>query len=222
VCKPKARPPAHEKDKDRRGRRTTAALPGAGAGAGSGSGSIFDRPRPHVSGIRRVPRLVSANGTPFLRIKKPQPASLTRILVYKRRQKQRWTNLIEDFQYRLVDARLEDTWDAHVASICGLPADQQSGEKSRQDERARAEPPPPSPLAWAHEIRRGLDWLNRRTFADARQKAQLAARLYEIVKKERALAQQEKLERRMRRLKDRHGADPKSLGFEAPTPPPPL
>src|SRR6266567_8487297 len=41
------------------------------------------RPRPSVPGTRHIPVIASANGLPFLRFKKPQPANLSRVLNQK-------------------------------------------------------------------------------------------------------------------------------------------
>ncbi|KNG88979.1 hypothetical protein ANOM_002188 [Aspergillus nomiae NRRL 13137] len=59
--------------------------------------SILSRPRPVVSGKRRVPVLVNARGVPFLRIKKPQPKNLSGVIRLDR---------------ELLFANDEDNWDA--------------------------------------------------------------------------------------------------------------
>ncbi|EED24264.1 DNA repair protein (Rad1), putative [Talaromyces stipitatus ATCC 10500] len=72
---------------------------------------ILSRPRPFVAGQRQIPKLVSARGVPFLRIKKPQPQNLSRIIRYKLRFKDK---LVERRERLLIDtlfAKDEEDWD---------------------------------------------------------------------------------------------------------------
>jgi hypothetical protein len=73
------------------------------------------RPYAKTSGPRHVPIMSSANGVPFLRLTKPQPPSLSRIL------RQRLITRIKLFDtkitlgnWSLPMATLEDEWDAEV------------------------------------------------------------------------------------------------------------
>lgn len=75
---------------------------------------ILSRPRPFVSGKRHIPVLVSARGVPFLRIKKPQPMNLTRMIRFKLAFKDK---LIERRERLLIDslfAKDEEDWDRLV------------------------------------------------------------------------------------------------------------
>ncbi|KAF2182239.1 hypothetical protein K469DRAFT_586944 [Zopfia rhizophila CBS 207.26] len=70
------------------------------------------RPYTKVSGPRHVPILCSANGIPFLRLKKPQPPSLSRILrqkLDKRIKKFDQKTLLLNYWMPL--AKHEDEWD---------------------------------------------------------------------------------------------------------------
>lgn len=72
---------------------------------------ILSRPKQSVAGQRQVPKLVNARGVPFLRIKKPQPQNLSRIIRYKLRFKDK---LIERRDRLLVEtlfAKDEEDWD---------------------------------------------------------------------------------------------------------------
>lgn len=72
---------------------------------------ILSRPRLSVAGQRHIPKLVNARGIPFLRIKKPQPQNLSRIIRYKLRFKDK---LIERRDRLLVEtlfAKDEEDWD---------------------------------------------------------------------------------------------------------------
>lgn len=76
---------------------------------------ILSRPRRSVAGQRQVPKLVNARGIPFLRIKKPQPQNLSRIIRYKLRFKDK---LIERRDRLLVEtlfAKDEEDWDRLLA-----------------------------------------------------------------------------------------------------------
>lgn len=78
------------------------------------------RPYARVTGQRRVPVLASANGIPFLRLTKPQPASLSRVLRQKlARRMATFHARIELQNYWLPLAQQEDEWDALVAREAG-------------------------------------------------------------------------------------------------------
>ncbi|KAF1946131.1 hypothetical protein EJ02DRAFT_336794 [Clathrospora elynae] len=73
------------------------------------------RPYTNVSGYRHVPILASANGVPFLRITKPQPPALSRIL------RQRLERKIELFDIKILlgnwwlpICKQEDEWDVLI------------------------------------------------------------------------------------------------------------
>lgn len=71
------------------------------------------RPYARISGARKVPILASANGIPFLRLTKPQPAALSRVLRQKlARRNLRFHDKIELGNYWLPLAKQEDEWDA--------------------------------------------------------------------------------------------------------------
>lgn len=80
--------------------------------------SILDRPRPleQLSGRRHVPVLFNANHIPVLRIKKPQPLSLSRFIRQRVLQRQNR----HDRRWRLSSekelAKHEDEWDRLVAN----------------------------------------------------------------------------------------------------------
>lgn len=73
--------------------------------------SILSRPRPVVSGKRRVPVLVNARGVPFLRIKKPQPMNLSGVIRTKLEKRWRRVERRHMLQDALAMARAEDQWD---------------------------------------------------------------------------------------------------------------
>ncbi|KAI5859298.1 hypothetical protein GGS23DRAFT_329115 [Durotheca rogersii] len=78
------------------------------------------RPREELSGtgFRQVPRLDLAGDFPFLRLKKPQPASLSRVLTHNiRRRVARITTLQYMADELMPDAQLEDEWENRVAFL---------------------------------------------------------------------------------------------------------
>lgn len=72
---------------------------------------ILSRPRPVVSGKRRVPVLVNARGVPFLRIKKPQPMNLSGVIRTKLEKRWRRVERRHMLQDALSMAKAEDQWD---------------------------------------------------------------------------------------------------------------
>lgn len=73
---------------------------------------LNNRPYAQVTGQRQVPRIASANGIPFLRLTKPQPAALSRVLRQKlARRVERFHRRVELQNYWLPLARQEDEWD---------------------------------------------------------------------------------------------------------------
>lgn len=75
--------------------------------------SLFDRPLPldKLSGKRHVPVLVTANRFPMLRLKKPQPQSLS-LYIHKRiLQRQKWHNTRMKLESEGPLAEYEDQWD---------------------------------------------------------------------------------------------------------------
>jgi hypothetical protein len=76
---------------------------------------LNNRPYAKVSGQRQVPRIASANGVPFLRLTKPQPAALSRVLRQKLdRRIERFHRRVELQNYWLPLAQQEDEWDELV------------------------------------------------------------------------------------------------------------
>lgn len=76
---------------------------------------LNNRPYAQVIGQRQVPRIASANGVPFLRLTKPQPAALSRVLRQKLdRRIERFHRRVELQNYWLPLAQQEDEWDELV------------------------------------------------------------------------------------------------------------
>ena len=134
---------------------------------------ILSRPRPKVSGRRRVPVLVNARGVPFFRIKKPQPRSLSRAIGSK--LDNRWNRILrrERLEAELAMARDEDRWDEYV------------GETVTQ--------------SWTVPVLVSLKEVRNQIRASDDENARLAKEMWEVVLKERELAEKEKWERKHER-----------------------
>lgn len=100
------------------------------------------RPRPSVPGTRHIPVIASANGLPFLRFKKPQPANLSRVLNQKLDARNKGfdrRNILQNYWMPL--AAHEDAWDEILHSHIGLdswcfePAWTDTVQKALQDEK---------------------------------------------------------------------------------------
>lgn len=65
-----------------------------------------------------MPKIDMASDFPFLRIKKPQPAQLNRVLTQKIRKRVARVNYMQELRdYELPDAKLEDQWEGAVAKL---------------------------------------------------------------------------------------------------------
>ncbi|KND88591.1 hypothetical protein TOPH_06740 [Tolypocladium ophioglossoides CBS 100239] len=149
--------------------------------------SVLPRPQSALPGDRprRVPSLcITADGQPFLRIKKPQPRALSRMVGRKGRVFQRKIYRIVDIDEELVpSAVLEDEWDRLVAG-------QIRREEGRAGEGEGDGGGPKSTFGWSVQLARlWWEWRVEKTWQDwtARGTA-----LNELVEQERALAEQEK------------------------------
>ncbi|KAL4989096.1 hypothetical protein BDW68DRAFT_76194 [Aspergillus falconensis] len=129
--------------------------------------SILERPRPVVSGKRRVPVLVNASGIPFLRIKKPQPQSLSRMIRRKIAERQKLVERREKLEPEVLFGEDEDQWDYLT--------------NGREEDEER----------WSSAPRAAFDEVYRRIGEDNRRKQALARSMWEIVLAERKLAEKE-------------------------------
>lgn len=143
-----------------------------------GASRTLDRPFPILSGRRHVPTLVNANRVPFLRIKKPQPPFLSRIIrnIVKTRNDRilNGERLDNELQYALD----EDEWDRILYELAGL------------DSTNLSEP------HWHREVKQAIDDNHKLQTGAIQRRAGISAKMHAIVEKEQALAQVEKLRAR--------------------------
>ncbi|KAF1981099.1 hypothetical protein K402DRAFT_343134, partial [Aulographum hederae CBS 113979] len=139
---------------------------------------LATRPRQTVPGRRRIPYLTSAHGFPFLRFKKPQPESVSRVLRNKIAQRIRSVehrDALRDYYIPL--AEHEDAWDSLV--------EQELGRRSKHS----------NSLTWAEGYVELDAILHNEFVARATKSRELAEKMWEIVEKERELAEKESAER---------------------------
>ena len=155
------------------------------------------------SGKRRVPYLVLAQGVPFLRYSKPQPISLGRVL----RQYQKWEQKKWD-QKREAEADIrigmwEDEWEdlvegrgqqQGVQDTGGMSSLSLRGDNRNTNLNRRVEP------SWSKEpIDLEYDLTTQINEKD-RKHGEMGRRMWEVVVKERELAEQEKNNSKSQRM----------------------
>lgn len=150
--------------------------------------SLFDRPLPldRLSGKRHVPVLFSANGIPVLRVKKPQPQSLSgmirnRVKQRQNRQDLRWS-LTEDLDV----AATEDQWEELVAEN----NDQEKELGGRQQESK-----------WVDQTKLAIRDVSRRLFEEREKNRLMAVKMQGVVDRETELAKKDKTEAQIARRK---------------------
>ncbi|KAI1423125.1 hypothetical protein F5Y12DRAFT_556282 [Xylaria sp. FL1777] len=98
------------------------------------------RPRPQSelggTGRRKIPHMDLAGDLPFLRLTKPQPAVLSRVIRQKlKRRMERTESVVAFASEGLPDARLEDDWDAEMEWL--LQGKQKQKQEQEQGKRQR-------------------------------------------------------------------------------------
>ncbi|KAB2570766.1 DNA repair protein [Lasiodiplodia theobromae] len=150
------------------------------------------------TGVRRVPRLVSANTFPMLRLQKPQPRSLSRVLTDKIKQRQRRLDVrSEAADYWSVLAQDEDEWDRLLWEREGVsPAD---GDDMIIDEWPEAEG------SWTDEPQRVVRIISAQLGVQRTRTEWTVKKMQNIVDREAELAKVEREARKVRREVARMG-----------------
>lgn len=144
----------------------------------SGATKTLDRPFTTISGRRRVPKLVNANRVPFLRLKKPQSPFLSRIIRDTVATREKRITLANQLTEQLPIAVDEDKWDQILYDRFGLEEESQ----------------------WSYELRLAIRDNACLQAAATQKRTDIAAKMFSIMQKEKALAHEEKL--RLRGEKD--------------------
>lgn len=129
---------------------------------------ILSRPRPVVSGKRRVPIFVNARGVPFLRIKKPQPMNLSGVIRSKLDNRWKRIERRDRLETASVIAEGEDLWDQMTL-----------GQKE---------------VSWANEVQSALKAVNDKIAESDAKNKKLAEDMWQVVLDERKLAAEEAVE----------------------------
>ena len=187
-AKVKADPPApilpksKRKEKKKETDTSTAMAGSSPAAAKPSTKELFSRPQPlsQLSGRRHVPVLFSANSIPVLRIKKPQPESLSGFIRHRIEQRQRrhdrkhW--LMEQIQF----AQYEDLWDKIVEREVGVRDDDDDGKES----------------TWAEEFEIAKNEVDRLIRLEGKKNVAMAAKMQGIVDRETEMFEEERAERK--------------------------
>lgn len=178
------------------------------------------RPRPLSelggTGIRQVPHLFSANLFPVLRIGKPQPRSLSRVLTDKVKQRQRRLNVREKSEDEWAElGKLEDEWDRIVSEVCGVKDldtyDVQTEDTADGVANGRGGNGVFHGVSWASEPLRFVRMINTQLTTQKADTERTVKRMQEIVDQEAELAYKERearnAVRRQKNLEERREND---------------
>ncbi|KAL8818908.1 MAG: hypothetical protein Q9223_002548 [Gallowayella weberi] len=144
--------------------------------------SVLDGlPPPPPGRRRRVPSMVNANHIPFLRFKKPQPPFLTHMICKKTDERNKRIDSMQRLEKILLLAEDEDQWDRILEHMHGNLS---SNENETQ---------------WATATSEALFHVKQVHKNNIMKRYYMAQRMFEIVQKEKRLAEQERLMRRDQR-----------------------
>jgi hypothetical protein len=163
---------------------------------------ILERPLPLSEirgGNRRVPNLVTAHGMPFLRYSKPQPVSLSRVI----RQRLEWNDknwaqrgVVET---QILMAEFEDKWDELLRREHGIVVGDAKTLFAAE-------------TSWTDEFRNTDAAILKAIRVKDAKYVETGEKMWEIVKKEKELKRQEKIERRIARKAMRAASQEASEG----------
>ncbi|RYO96082.1 hypothetical protein DL763_003372 [Monosporascus cannonballus] len=173
------------------------------------------------TGRRRVPHVDMAGDFAFLRLTKPQPALLSRILTQKIRRRQRRFEAAKAMgEEGGADAELEDEWERAVRKLS-----ESGGRWRREWERTAGEmrgrrggvvPETGEPTYREELWRSGVQYVHDQLTREREDQVARARALRDLVVRERELAQKEKAERRAERRR-RWEEKMKAMGAEIPS-----
>lgn len=150
-----------------------------------GATRTLARPFLKPSGRRHVPVLINANRVPFLRLKKPQPPFLSRMIRDTVKTRELRLARAERFTNEIPIAENEDEWDDILYEHFGL----------------RVRDPQEDP--WDREVNRAFNRNHKLQVEAIQKRADTAAEMYRIVEQEKVLAEEERLKIRDEKHKAR-------------------
>ena len=149
-----------------------------------GATPVLERPFLNLSGPRHIPRLVSANGIPFLRITKPQPDYLTRVLRNKIKQREKCLQTMQRLTETTSLAEEENRWDDLVVELAAT-----------EGVREHTELIGSTTSSWTAAIETSIAELASRRSQFQWKNRQMATKMTEIIDQEKALAEREERKR---------------------------
>ena len=150
--------------------------------------NILPRPKSALKGPRRVPRFAwTMFGVPFLRLKKPQPKRLSgRLMWLFREQDKRLKATIYLRDYGLWHAKCEDEWERRIRGVAR--AELKGRKLTKEEEEFLKGAEDVTYTECLRDVDNALrDWITRSRMDGVGR----ARALLDIVKKEKALAEQE-------------------------------
>ena len=170
---------------------------------------LESRPLPRASlpegKKRHVPTLISAAGLPMLRFKKPQPAYLSRVIRNKQVQRNKRLTNIQRMQLESETAEMEDQWDRNLA----WEVRKEEYQAAERDHTRTAEDRPIADpymdkerqsvddslardgVKWQDALQEEIKATYKRVDVTLKRETQVARRMWEIVKQEKALKAKE-------------------------------
>lgn len=148
-----------------------------------GATRTLARPFLNLSGRRHVPVLINANRVPFLRLKKPQPPFLSRIIRDTINARENRLARADGLTSELPMAEDEDQWDYILY--------EHFGSHYRHTEETPWGDPEERPWGW--ELKQALEHNNNMQIEAIQKRIDISAKMHDIVEQETALAEEEKL-----------------------------
>ncbi|KAI9745791.1 MAG: hypothetical protein M1835_002532, partial [Candelina submexicana] len=155
-----------------------------------GATPVLSRPYPSISGRRHVPKLVNANGVPFLRFKKPQSPFLSRIIRDKIKQRTRHFNLMHALEDSVQAAADEDRWDELILEEYGV-----GDGVGLEGKGARGK--------WVDAVRSGRKFVGAMINEHEMKCREVGRKMQRIVEREEELARRERGERKRVQSRER-------------------
>lgn len=140
-----------------------------------GATCTLARPFLELSGRRHVPVLVNANRVAFLRLKKPQPPFLSRIIRDTVETRERRIAEAARLASEIPIAEDEGDWDEILYKHVGLDYGD------------------PKETPWECEVKRAFEKNHKLQVEAVKKRADVSAKMYAIMEQEKALAEEEKL-----------------------------
>lgn len=183
--------------------------------------SLFDRPLPleKLKGKRHVPVLFSANHIPILRLKKPQPESLSRFIRQRIEQRGARHDLRFALYEQLKVAGWEDEWDGLTAELTGQ--EHQAQGSSMREAMLGAKVKKEEEPTWKYAVDAAITEVHGQLGEEREKNRVTAEKMQAVVDRERELFEKEKAEReeakrveKLRRWEERKQTGLHVLGME--------